>query len=55
MVNIVEEIAMKQENDEKGNLLQIEFLRGWEVVAADDDWRYQYKGYERSNNKAGGL
>jgi hypothetical protein len=53
MVNIVEEIALKQEKDAKGNLLPIESLGGWEIVYAGEEWRYQYKGYERSKNKPG--
>jgi hypothetical protein len=53
MVKIVEEIAMKQETNAKGNILPIESLGDWEIVYAGDDWRYQYKGYERSKNKPG--
>ena len=54
MVNIVEEIAMKQEQDPKGNLLPIQSLDGYEIVYAGiDNWRYQYPGYQRSKDKKG--
>jgi hypothetical protein len=52
MIAIVEEIAAKQESDAKANILPLESLNGYEVVYAGD-WRYQYKGYERSKNKKG--
>ncbi len=44
MINVIEEIAIKQETNCKANLLP------WEYTG---DWRYRYQGYKRSNNKKG--
>ncbi|CAB9507540.1 polyglutamylase TTLL5 [Seminavis robusta] len=52
VVNIVEEIADKQEKDAKANLLPIKSLEDYEIVYADG-WRYQFKGYERQKDKKG--
>jgi hypothetical protein len=52
MINIVEEIAVKQEKDAKANILPIESLEGYDVVYAGD-WRYRYEGYKRSKDKRG--
>jgi hypothetical protein len=52
MINIVEEIAIKQEKDAQANLLPLKSLGEWEVVYAGD-WRYRFEGYERSKNKKG--
>jgi hypothetical protein len=46
MVDIVEEIQLKQEKDASMNLLPIKSLGNWEVVYAGD-WQYRYDGYER--------
>ncbi|CAB9497136.1 polyglycylase TTLL10 [Seminavis robusta] len=53
MVNIVEEIADKQEKDAKANLLPIESLGDYEIIYAGDDWRYEFKGYKRRKDKKG--
>lgn len=52
MINVVEEIAIKQETDGKANLLPLESLDDYSIVYAGD-WRYRYQGYKRSNNKKG--
>ncbi|KAL3808172.1 hypothetical protein ACHAXA_009859 [Cyclostephanos tholiformis] len=52
MINIVEEIAIKQENDGRANLLPLESLEDYIIVYAGN-WRYRYQGYKRSTNKKG--
>jgi hypothetical protein len=50
MVDIVEEITAKQQNDAQANLLPLQKLGAWEVVYAGD-WAYTYSGYQRSTSK----
>lgn len=50
MVDVVEEIQLKQERDATANILPLKTLAGWEIVYAGD-WQYQYKGYKRPKDK----
>ena len=51
MIDIVEEIQLKQEADPNANLFPLKNLGGWEVVYAGD-WQYKYEGYKRPTEKA---
>jgi hypothetical protein len=52
MVDLVEEIHLKQEADPQANILPLKGLGEWEIVYAGD-WQYTYEGYERSLSKKG--
>ena len=52
MINVIKEIAIKQEADGKANLLPLESLDDYSIVYTGD-WRYRYQGYKQSNNKKG--
>jgi hypothetical protein len=52
MINVVEEIAIKQETNGKANILPLESLDDYSIVCAGD-WRYRYQGYKRPKNKKG--
>ena len=51
MVDLVEEIAIKQETNPKGNLFPLEKLGKYEVVYAGDQWQYKYNEYHRHRGK----
>jgi hypothetical protein len=50
MVDILEEIIAKQQNDAQANLFPLQKLGAWEAVHAGD-WAYTYSGYQRSTSK----
>ena len=53
MVNMVEEISLKQAANPKGNILPLATMADYELVYAGDDWRYEYHDYKRSDDKKG--
>ena len=48
--DIVEEIALKQQEDARANILPLNSLQGYEIVYAGD-WQYKYKNYRRPDRK----
>mmetsp|Transcript_14661 Transcript_14661/g.34069 ORF Transcript_14661/g.34069 Transcript_14661/m.34069 type:complete len:601 (+) Transcript_14661:99-1901(+) len=52
MVDVLEEIGRKQEQNDEGVLLPLERSGNWEILYADGQ-SFHYAGYERSKNKEG--
>eukprot|EP00548_Thalassiothrix_antarctica_P014582 CAMPEP_0194177090 /NCGR_PEP_ID=MMETSP0154-20130528/10942_1 /TAXON_ID=1049557 /ORGANISM="Thalassiothrix antarctica, Strain L6-D1" /LENGTH=536 /DNA_ID=CAMNT_0038891571 /DNA_START=87 /DNA_END=1694 /DNA_ORIENTATION=+ len=56
MIDLVDEIQTKLENDPQGNVLPLQNQAGWDIVYAgnpDKHWMYHYDGYSRSKRKKG--
>jgi hypothetical protein len=56
LIDIVEEIQLKLEEDPTASVLPLKNKGSWELVYAgtgDDFWMYEYEGYQRSKHKTG--